>query len=233
MVDHRGLPNVYQTHPPEALRRKASGGFFFVSVFGAGLPEVYQGDFWGGKAAVFSDFFLFFARFRRCNGRYAPLAQDTWTEGDLTYEPYGRIVLSPCSWETCAYTARYTAKKSNTFFPQFFESFGLEAPFTLMSRRPGIAGQYYQDHPEVYDYRYINIPGQEGGIKFTVPRYFDRLLEKEDPEALARMKEIRQKIVTELDKEKDTKTTYGTKNRLEVEARQKEAVAKMLRRSAI
>lgn len=47
------------------------------------------------------------------------------------------------------------------------------------------------------------------------------------------MKEIRQKIVTELDKEKDTKTTYGTKNRLEVEARQKEAVAKMLRRSAI
>lgn len=109
----------------------------------------------------------------------------------------------------------------------------LVAPFTLMSRKPGIAGQYYQDHPEVYDYRYINIPGQEGGIKFTVPRYFDRLLEKEDPEALARMKVIRQKIVTELDKEKDTKTTYGTKNRLEVEARQKEAVAKMLRRSAI
>jgi hypothetical protein len=102
-----------------------------------------------------------------------------------------------------------------------------------MSRKPGIAGRYYQDHPEVYDYRYINIPGQEGGIKFTVPRYFDRLLEKEDPEALARMKEIRQKIVTELDKEKDTKTTYGTKNRLEVEARQKEAVAKMLRRSSV
>ena len=208
-------------------------GFFLLPVFVAGLPEVYQGDFWVGKAAVFSDFLLFFARFQRCKGRYAPLAQETWIEGDLTYEPYGRIVLSPCSWETCAYTARYTAKKSNTFFPQFFESFGLEAPFTLMSRRPGIAGQYYQDHPEVYDYRYINIPGQEGGIKFTVPRYFDRLLEKEDPEALARMKEIRQKIVTELDKEKDTKTTYGTKNRLEVEARQKEAVAKMLRRSAI
>lgn len=164
---------------------------------------------------------------------YAPLAMETWIEGDLTYEPYGRIVLSPCSWETCAYTARYTAKKSNTFFPQFFESFGLEAPFTLMSRKPGIAGQYYQDHPEVYDYRYINIPGQEGGIKFTVPRYFDRLLEKEDPEALACMKEIRQKIVTELDKEKDTKTTYGIKNRLEVAAHQKEAVAKMLRRSAI
>ena len=64
-------------------------------------------------------------------------------------------------------------------------------------------------------------------------RYIVRLLEKEDPEALARMKKIRQKIVTELDKEKDTKTTYGTKNRLEVEARQKEAVAKMLRRSSV
>ena len=182
---------------------------------------------------VFLVFLRIFARFQRCKGRYAFLAEESFKEGDLTYEPYGRIVLSSCSWETCAYTARYTAKKSNTFFPQFFESFGLEAPFTLMSRKPGIGGQYYQDHPEVFDYRYINIPGQEGGIKFTPPRYFDRLLEKEDPEALARMKEIRQKIVTELDKEKDVKTTYGMKNRLEVEARQKEAVSKMLRRSAV
>ena len=219
--------------PRKPCGARLPGAFSLCPFFGAGLPEVYQGDFWGGKAAVFSDFFLFFARFRRCKGRYAPLAEESFGENGVIYEPYGRIVLSPCSWETCAYTARYTAKKSNTFFPQFFESFGLEAPFTLMSRKPGIAGQYYQDHPEVYDYRYINIPGQEGGIKFTVPRYFDRLLEKEDPEALARMKEIRQKIVTELDKEKDTKTTYGTKNRLEVEARQKEAVAKMLRRSSV
>ena len=220
-------------HDPRKPCGARLSGVFIFPVSGAGLPAVYQGHFSATKAAVFSDFPLFFSCFSRCKGRYAPLAEESFEENGVIYEPYGRIVLSSCSWETCAYTARYTSKKSNTFFPQFFESFGLEAPFTLMSRKPGIAGQYYQDHPEVYDYRYINIPGQEGGIKFTVPRYFDRLLEKENPEALARMKEIRQKIVTELDKEKDTKTTYGTKNRLEVEARQKEAVAKMLRRSGV
>lgn len=208
-------------------------GLFTLRVFEVGLPVVYQCDFSREESLTFEVFYRDFVFFHGCKRCYAPLAQEAWIEGDLTYEPYGRIVLSPCSWETCAYTARYTAKKSNTFFPQFFESFGLEAPFTLMSRKPGIAGQYYQDHPDVFDYRYINIPGQEGGIKFTPPKYFDRLLEKENPEALARMKEIRQKIVTELDKEKDVKTTYGIKSRLEVEARQKEAVAKMLRRSAV
>ena len=149
------------------------------------------------------------------------------------YEPFGRIVISPCSWETCAYTARYTAKKSNTLFPEFYERFNLEAPFTLMSRRPGIGRQYFDDHPDLYDYRYINIPGQEGGIKFTAPRYFDRLLEKENPELLESQKKLRREFAEQNDVAKEARNTYGYAERLKVEAREKEAVAKMLRRSSV
>lgn len=166
-------------------------------------------------------------------GSYAPLAEESFLADGVLFEPYGRIVVAPCSWETCAYTARYTAKKSNTFFPKFFEQFSLEAPFTLMSRRPGIGRQYYDDHPDLYDYRYINVPGEEGGIKFTAPRYFDRLLEQEYPEVIAGIKDVRRKFAEEMDKSKDSNTTYGYSNRLEVEERQKQAAAKMLRRSSV
>lgn len=166
-------------------------------------------------------------------GSYAPLAEESWNEGDKLYEPFGRIVVAPCSWETCAYTARYTAKKSNTQFPEFFEKFQLEAPFTLMSRKPGIGRQYYEDHKDLYDYRYINLPGKEGGIKFTAPRYYDRLLEKENPELLECQKELRRAFAEERDKAKEDRSTYGYSASLEVEERQKQSAAKMLRRSSV
>jgi hypothetical protein len=170
---------------------------------------------------------------RDCNGSYASLAEEWFTDGDLIYEPYGRIVVSPCTWETCAYTARYTAKKSNTAFPELFERADMEPPFTLMSRRPGIGRQYYEDHPDLYNYRYIHIPGEEGGIKFTAPRYFDRLLEQENPELLETQKQLRREIAEQTDKAKEARNTYGYANRLKVEEAQKQASAKMLRRSSV
>ena len=35
-----------------------------------------------------------------------------------------------------------------------------------MSRKPGIARQYYDDHPELYQYEFINLPTDVGGLKF-------------------------------------------------------------------
>lgn len=168
-----------------------------------------------------------------CKEGYASLAPESFEEEGKVYEPYGRIVISPCTWETCAYTARYTAKKSNTLYPEFFERFGLQAPFTLMSRRPGIGRQYYEDHPDLFDYRYINVSGEDGGIKFTAPRYFDRLLEKENPVLLETLKLQRRYFAEEVDKSKEVRNTYGYEKRLKVEELEKQAVAKMLRRSSV
>ena len=102
-----------------------------------------------------------------------------------------------------------------------------------MSRRPGIGRQYFDDNPDLYDYRYINIPGQEGGIKFTAPRYFDRLLEKENPELLETQKKLRREFAEQTDRAKEFRNTYGYANRLKVEEAEKQAVAKMLRRSSV
>ena len=103
-----------------------------------------------------------------------------------------------------------------------------------MSRRPGIGRQYYDEHGEsVYDYRYINVPGQEGGLKFTAPRYFDRILETENPELLETQKKIRREFAEQTDNAKEARNTYGYAERLKVEEAQKQAVAKMLRRSSV
>lgn len=122
---------------------------------------------------------------RRCPNLYGsvtPLA---------VYEPFGEVVVADVSWETCAYTARYCLKKLNGEDAEAYRKFGVEPPFTLMSRRPGIGGQYFEDHPDCVDYQYINIATEKGGRKILVPQYFLRQLEKDDPERVAQLKESR------------------------------------------
>ena len=106
----------------------------------------------------------------------------------------GMVVVAPLTYETAAYTARYTAKKNNTQGEDFFETFNMEKPFTLMSRRPGIGRQYYEDHPEVMDFTSINIPTADGGKKVPIPKYFLNLYDVDQPEQSAKLKEIRKRM---------------------------------------
>lgn len=93
------------------------------------------------------------------------------------YDPFGYAVVAPVTWESCAYTARYVMKKLKGEEAQYYEDFALEPPFTLMSRKPGIAHQWYVDHPDYRDYDYINISTETGGRKFRPPKYFDYLFD--------------------------------------------------------
>lgn len=107
--------------------------------------------------------------------------------------PIGYVVVGEVTWETCAYTARYIMKKLNGPEAKFYSDFNLEPPFVLMSRKPGIGRQYYDDHPDLYQYEYINISTPTGGRKFRPPRYFDKLYDIDHPEELAQIKEIRRR----------------------------------------
>lgn len=107
----------------------------------------------------------------------------------------GFAVVAAVSWETCAYTARYTAKKNNTKGEDYYAAMNLEPPFTLMSRRPGIGYQYYADHPELFDHAYINVSTETGGKKFRPPRYFNTLLEKDNPEYAEDLKRMRKELM--------------------------------------
>lgn len=67
-----------------------------------------------------------------------------------------------------------------------------------MSRKPGIARQWYDDHPDCYDYEYINISTDKGGKKFRPPKYFDKLYDVDEPEKSAELKAIRKKMAEDL-----------------------------------
>lgn len=104
----------------------------------------------------------------------------------------GYVVISQVTWETCAYVARYTLKK--TFYDkEDFYAYGLEPEFVVMSQ--GIAKEYFNDNKEkIYDTDEIIVKTSKGGQKMKPPRYFDYLLEKENPDQIADIKENRKEV---------------------------------------
>lgn len=107
------------------------------------------------------------------------------------YDQIGWCVVAPVTWETCAYCARYVTKKMSGPLEKQYDNLNLEPPFSLMSRRPGIARQWYEDHPNWNEKEFINVSTKDGARKFRPPRYFDKLLEIDCPVEFAARQEER------------------------------------------
>lgn len=159
----------------------------------------------------------------------SPSLSACWS--DLDGNPIGYAVVSEVTWETCAYTARYVMKKLNGKEAEFYTNFNITPEFTLMSRKPGIARQFYDDHPDIYRKEYINVSTEKGGIKFKPPRYFDKIFDLEHPEEMQAIKDIRQKLAIEAQKAKLQRTTLFPEELLAVEERSFESKIKTLRRT--
>lgn len=99
---------------------------------------------------------------------------------------FGFVSVGDLSYNSCAYVARYCNKK--------IKDIGVlrENPeFSFMSRRPGIGEQYFKDHYDslvATDKIYAAIGGK---FSFSSFRYFDKLIERVDPEKLQDLKEKR------------------------------------------
>lgn len=157
-------------------------------------------------------------------GSVTPLTHPLWS-------PMGHILVANVTWETCAYTARYVMKKLNGPEAQFYSDFNIEPPFSLMSRKPGIARQWYEDHPGMFDYEYISVKTPTGGKKFRPPKYFDKLFDIDEPEKSAEIKAIRQKMAEEAKKAKLSKTSLSYLEMLQVEENAKlDSIKKLQRR---
>lgn len=108
--------------------------------------------------------------------------QETW----MAIDKYGNkrdkgfVVVGAVNFDTCAYVARYTAKKAMTVDLDFWKKFNLEVPFVEMSRRPGIGLQYFYDNPNLFDSGTIHLSTIEKGYSFSIPKYFLKKLESED-----------------------------------------------------
>lgn len=154
-------------------------------------------------------------------------------DGQPQFSPIGQVLIAQVTWETCAYTARYITKKLTGPESDFYTDFNIEPPFVLMSRRPGIARQYYDDHPDVMEYEYLNVKTDKGGRKFRPPKYFDYLYDLEYPDEFAERKKVRQQMAEAAKAAKLSQTTLSYLELLQVEENAKLDAIKSLDRSEI
>lgn len=154
-------------------------------------------------------------------------------DDDGVFRPLGNVEYADVCWETCAYTARYVTKKLNGEAGKFYEEFRLVPPFSLMSRKPGIGRDYYNSHPEMFQYDFLNISTEKGGLKFKPPKYYEHLFDLDFPDEAQQRKETRKamaKAAIALQLEQSTKS-YG--EILQVAEDMKKSRTKRLRRDGI
>lgn len=111
--------------------------------------------------------------------------------------PYGFCTIGDVTYESAAYVARYVIKKITgkaaeyhyrRIDPETGEVTKLLPEYVTMSRRPGIGkGVYEKFKSDMYPKDFTT----RNGNKLSIPKYYDKLLESENPELLEKLKEKR------------------------------------------
>ena len=96
----------------------------------------------------------------------------------------GHVLLAQVTWESAAYVARYVTKKfTGDKAKYWYDDIGLTAPFTVMSRRPGIASNYFDNNSaDLLKFDGGVISTKKGAKIYPNPRYFKRKLDLLFPE---------------------------------------------------
>lgn len=98
------------------------------------------------------------------------------------WQHQGHVIIADVTWETCAYTARYIMKKQTGPASDIYDELGIQQEFTLMSRKPGIAKEFFEMNKLDYlKYHEINVATPKGGRKISSIKYFDKFLDMEYP----------------------------------------------------
>lgn len=118
---------------------------------------------------------------------HSDLIQNTWSNGFTT--------LGEVTFDSCAYVARYVIKKHKqedlmSDIPDFVPE------FIRMSRRPGIASEWYeQNMDKIYQTDEILMTDRNGKlIKMKPCRFFDNKYEIDNPEKMYDIKANRQRL---------------------------------------
>lgn len=104
----------------------------------------------------------------------------------------GNVIVTDVSFDTCAYVARYTAKKFMTLEDYFFESHNMEKPFLVMSRRPGIGWSYMEHNRKYFELDHVYVNGYYP-VDGSIPVSWIRKIEDIDPEIFEYIKQKRKK----------------------------------------
>lgn len=111
--------------------------------------------------------------------------------------PYGFSTTGDLTWETAAYCSRYcvkkiTGKKSQEHYERVNQFTGeiinLQPEYATMSLKPAIGREWFNEYQgDCFPKDYVTHDGK----KRTIPPYYDKLLERVDPELFAEIKEKR------------------------------------------
>ena len=102
----------------------------------------------------------------------------------------GHVLLAPLTWESAAYVARYVTKKfTGDMAKYWYDDIGLTPPFTVMSRRPGIASNYFDlNADDLLKFDGGVISTKNGAKIYPNPRYFKKKLDLLFPEEYCNIK---------------------------------------------
>ncbi len=127
-------------------------------------------------------------------------------EGITTFEsetlqnlwPYGFCTIGQLNFETASYTAGYCLKKitgnrANDAYlrnDEYGVAFWVKPPYTTMSLKPGIGADFYEKYKtDFFPCDESPVPGK--GIIQKVPRYYQTILQQQDPTTHELVKKLR------------------------------------------
>lgn len=146
----------------------------------------------------------------------------------------GYVIVAPATWETVAYTARYVTKKLNGSAADIYKKLLIEPEFCLMSRKPGIGKQYFDDnYKHIFETNRIVISNLTGSRKVAPPRYYKKALENLDENLYNEVKSHNKEIAEISKKIKLSKTSLSYLDYLEVEENELKQKIKSLQRNKI
>ena len=114
----------------------------------------------------------------------------------------GHVDLNEVNYETCRYVAGYVMKKwKGRGSDEYYMLKGQKPPYTFSSRRPGIGHAFFMRNKE----KFMNEETfwqktRKGVVELPHIRYFDKLIEKEDPDVMYQIKSNRQEKAFEANK---------------------------------
>lgn len=168
----------------------------------------------------------------------SPTIDRCWyPESDSNLPPDKRSIngfhlISDVTWDTCAYTARYIMKKQKGKNADIYEKYNFPPEFTIMSRKPGIAADFYNEHNDIVINPYY-LPTKDGHKTIRSNRYFDKLFDIEYPNDLEFIKEERIRIAKANEDMKANLTSLSYRERLIAEEENKIASTKILKRKEL
>lgn len=143
---------------------------------------------------------------------------------------HGFITVGQVTWETAAYTARYTLKKLRKADEwDRREEFGLLPEYVRMSLKPGIGREYYELNKEkIYELDEIILPREGKARVVKPPKYYDKMFDIEQPNRMEEIREARETVARMRMQSKMSGTTRDLWQQLKAEQEAKERAIRQL-----